>query len=100
MSDQSPLRSPEFWGGVAVALIVKVRTTQQLGPWQVISTIIVAVGAAWLATDWVAEITNTPKAVAAAILTLTAEGVMRWILIAVNDPKQAIELWKAWKKPP
>lgn len=30
--------------------------------------------------------------VAAAVLTLTAEGVMRWILIAINDPKTVIDL--------
>ncbi|ARO14447.1 hypothetical protein BVG79_01101 [Ketogulonicigenium robustum] len=98
MSDPSPLRSPEFWGGVAVALIVKVRTSKQLGPWQVITTIVVAVLAAWVATEWVSALTGVPQPVAAAIVTLTAEGVMRWVLIAVNDPKQAIELWKAWRK--
>ncbi|ARO14457.1 hypothetical protein BVG79_01111 [Ketogulonicigenium robustum] len=43
-------------------------------------------------------LTDVPQPVAVAIVTLTAEGVMRWLLIAVNDPKQAIELWKAWRK--
>ncbi len=93
------LKTPDFWIAVAIALVVKVKTSAQLGAWQVITTIMVAIGAAWVGTDYAAEVFAVPQAVAAAIVTLTAEGVMRWLLIAVNDPRQAIDLWRAWRKP-
>lgn len=98
MDDPSPFRSPDFWIAVLVALLVKIKTSAQLGAWQVITTILVAVGAAWVGTDYASEVFGVPQAVAAAIVTLTAEGAMRWLLLLVNDPKQAIDLWKHWRK--
>lgn len=98
MTDPSSLRSPEFWVAVAIALIVKIKTTAQLGPVKVITTIIVAVGAAWIGTDYTAQVLGVPEPVAAAIVTLTAEGAMRWMMIAVNDPRQAIDLWRHWRR--
>lgn len=97
MSDPSP-RGVEFWIAVAIALIVKIKSSAQLGPVKVIATIAVAVGAAWVASDYAAQTLSVPEPVAAAIVTLTAEGAMRWLLIAVNDPRQLIELWKLWRK--
>lgn len=99
MTDNTPIRSPEFWVAVAIALIVKIRTSAQLGWKAVLVTIFVAVGAAAVATGWAAEITGLPYPVAAALVTLTAEGAMRWLLIALNDPKTIIDLWKYWRKP-
>ncbi len=98
MTDPSSFRSPEFWVAVAIALIVKIKTTAQLGPIKVITTIAVAVGAAWIGTDYTTLVLGVPEAVAAAIVTLTAEGLMRWLMIAVNDPRQAIDLWRYWRK--
>lgn len=95
---QNPLSNPEFWVAVIIALLVKIKTSRQLGPWQVITTIVVAVGAAWIASDYVAEQAGLPFAIAAALVTLTAEGAMRLVLIGLYDPKQAIALWKEWKK--
>ncbi|WP_313351224.1 hypothetical protein [Paracoccus sp. (in: a-proteobacteria)] len=43
MTDPSSFRSPEFWVAVAIALIVKIKTTAQLGPIKVITIIAVAV---------------------------------------------------------
>ena len=98
MTDPSSFRSPEFWVAVAIALIVKIKTTAQLGPVKVITTIMVAVGAAWVGTDFAAQSLGVAEPVAAAIVTLTAEGVMRWLLLAVDDPKNAIDLWKHWRR--
>ena len=97
MTDPSNFRSIEFWIAVLIALIVKIKTSAQLGPVKVFTTIAVAVGAAWVGTDWTAEILGMPEPVAAAIVTLTAEGVMRWMLIALDDPRKAIDLWKHWR---
>lgn len=98
MTEPGPLRTPDFWIAVAVALIVKVKTSQQLGPWQVITTLIVGIGAAYVAANYAAQMLGAPEAVAGALVALTAEGVMRWVLIALNNPKTAIDLWKHWRK--
>ncbi|WP_353429176.1 hypothetical protein [Paracoccus denitrificans] len=98
MTDPGPFRSADFWIAVGVALIVKIKTSRQLGPWQVLTTMVVGVGAAWVAADYAAQVTGAPMPVAAAMVALTAEGVMRWVLIAVNDPKQAIDLWRYWRR--
>ena len=92
-------KSLDFWIAVAVALLVKIKTSSQLGAWQVITTILVAIGAAWVGSGYAAHIFGVPEAVAAAIVTLTAEGVMRWLLIAVNNPREAIKIWREWRKP-
>lgn len=96
--DPSPFRNFDFWIAVGVALIVKIKTSASLGPVKVLTTIIVAVGAAWVGADYAAEVFGVPQPIAAAVVTLTAEGAMRWLLIGVNDPKQAIDLWKHWRK--
>lgn len=88
----------DFWLAVAVAIIVKVKTSKRLGPWQVATTIFVAVGAAYVGTEFTVERTGVPEAVAAALVALTAEGVMRWLLMAVDDPATAISLWREWRK--
>ncbi|AGT08358.1 hypothetical protein [Paracoccus aminophilus] len=98
MTEPSSFRSPEFWIAIAIALIVKIKTTAQLGPLKVITTIAVAVGAAWVGADWAAETLGVPVPVAGAVVTLTAEGVMRWLLLAVDDLKNAIDLWKHWRR--
>lgn len=98
MTDPGPFRSADFWIAVGVALIVKIKTSASLGPVKVITSMIVAAGAAWVASDYAAEMFGVPLPIAAAVVTLTAEGAMRWLLIAVNDPKQAIDLWRYWRR--
>lgn len=98
MSDPSPFKTLEFWIAVLVALIIKIKTTATLGPWAVITTVVSAVGAAWVFSGYAADVLGVPEPVAAAIVTLTAEGVMRWLMMAVNDPRAAIDLWKYWRK--
>lgn len=98
MNDQA-LFSLDFWLAVGVALVVKVKTSKQLGFVKVATSLIVAVGAAATFSTYAAEVFGVPLSIAAAVVTLTAEGVMRWLLISVNDPKQIIELWKFWRKP-
>ncbi|UFS65266.1 hypothetical protein LO749_01480 [Paracoccus denitrificans] len=98
MTDPGPFRNADFWIAVGVALIVKIKTSASLGPVKVITSMIVAAGAAWVASDYAAETFGVPLPIAAAVVTLTAEGAMRWLLIAVNDPKQAIDLWRYWRR--
>lgn len=99
MTDPS-FKTLDFWIAVAIALIVKIKTSAQLGPFKVITTVAVAVGAAWIGSDYAAKVFGVPQPVAAAVVTLTAEGAMRWVLMAVNDPRQAIDLWRYWWRKP
>ncbi|NEX45175.1 hypothetical protein [Pseudotabrizicola algicola] len=99
MTDPSPFKTLDFWIAVIVALIIKIKTTATLGPKGVAFTVLTSVGAAWVFTGYAADVFGAPEPVAAAIVTLTAEGVMRWLLMAVNDPRAAIDLWKYWRKP-
>lgn len=92
------LKDIHFWIAVFVAVLIKVRTSERLSWRQVLVTIVVSVGAAYVAASWVAEITNIPEAVAAALVALTAEGLMRLLLVFSSDPAEAIKLWKAWKQ--
>lgn len=91
-------KTMDFWLAVAIAVVVKVKTSKRLNAWQVATTIFVAVGAAYVGTDYTSQRTGVSEPVAAALVALTAEGVMRWILMALDDPGIAIELWRGWRK--
>lgn len=97
MTEHSPF-SLDFWIAVGVALIVKIRTSKQLSAAKVITTMVVAIGATWVGAEYAAGVFGVPLPIAGAVVTLTAEGAMRWLLIAVNDPRQLIELWRFWRK--
>lgn len=91
-------KTVDFWLAVAVAVVVKVKTSKRLSAWQVATTIFVAVGAAYVGTDYTVQRTGVSEPVAAALVALTAEGVMRWLLMAIDDPSVAISLWREWRK--
>lgn len=74
MLDPSPLRGIDFWIAVFVALVVKIKTSRQLSPLKVITTIVVAIGASVVAADYAARMFGVPVSIATAIVTLTAEG--------------------------
>ena len=94
MITQKPI---EFWIAVGVAVIVKIKTSQRITPLQALMTIAVSVGAAYVATDWVASVSGMSEAVAAALVALTAEGVMRWVLSLSDNPQTALDWIKAWR---
>ena len=87
-------KSLEFYVAVAVAILVKIRTSERLSIWQVISTVTVAIGAAYVAAGWVAEFFGVSEAIAAALVALTAEGLMRWVIIASSDPLKVLREWR------
>ncbi len=60
MSDPSPFKTPDFWVAVAIALIVKVKTSAQLGPVKVVTTVVVAIGAAWVGAEYVSQLLGAP----------------------------------------
>jgi len=91
-------KSVEFWIAVAVAVVVKLRTSDRLTLSQAAATTIVAVGSAYVAADWVAFRINLSVPVAAALVALLAESLMRKALIFANDPRAMIEIVKEWRK--
>ena len=96
MADPSNFRSVEFWIAVLVALLVKIKTSAQPGPLKVVTTIAVADGAAWVGTDWTAEILGMPAG-RRRHRRLDRRGRDALMLIALDDPRKAIDLWKHWR---
>lgn len=90
-------RPIEFWIAVAVAVIVKIKTSQRLTPLQALMSIAVSVGAAYVATAWVSEVSGMSEPIAASLVALTAEGVMRWVLSLSDNPQTALDWIKAWR---
>jgi len=91
-------KTPEFWVAVAVATVVKLRTSGRLSPLQVLVTVSVAVGAAWAGAPWVSDRFGLPEVIAAALVALTAEDIMRRILIWVSDPGAFVAFVRDWRK--
>lgn len=91
------MRSPEFWIAVAIAILVKMRTSAKLTLWQAVSTIGIALGAAYVGAQWVEMRTGIPEAISAGLIALTAEGLMRWALKMVDNPKELIDVLKLWR---
>ena len=94
---EPPKSNLDFWIAVIVALIVKIKSSKQFSWWETSTTIIVGIGSAWIGYEWVAQNTPLNEPLAAACLSLAGEGVMRWVLIILKDPKQIIDLWKYYK---
>jgi hypothetical protein len=91
-------KTPDFWVAVAVATVVKVRTSGPLSFWQSAMTVMVAIGAAWAGAGWVADRMGLPEAIAAALVALTAEDLMRRTLGFIRSPRELVDLWRDFKK--
>lgn len=88
----------QFWIAVFVAILIKVRTTDDKLSWpQAITNGLVAVGTAYIASEWVADLAGIPVAIAAALVALTSEGIMRTLLSIANDPTELIRLMRQWR---
>lgn len=94
---EPPKSNLDFWVAVFVALLVKIKSSRQFSWWETSSSILVGIGCAWIGHEWVAATTPLSSPIAAAILALAGEGVMRWVLLVLKDPKQIIDLWKYYK---
>lgn len=90
-------KTPEFWIAVAVAILIKIRTSARMSPVLVVYSVMVSLGAAYVGADWASDLTGAPLAIAAALVALTAEGIMRWVLKVTDDPKEMMALWKLWR---
>ena len=72
----------KFWVAVAGATVLKLMTSREHSLWKTSFTVFCAVGSAWLLTDPIVDLMGWDplvyKAPAAALVALTAEGVVRY----------------------
>lgn len=92
------LKSVEFWVAVAVAILVKVRTSEQLTWAGAAFTIAVAAGAAYSLSGPVSSYLNAHETLVAALLALMADGIMRWLIRMADQPARLLKLLKEWKQ--
>lgn len=88
-----------FWIAVAGATLFKLMTSPWHSPTRAIVTVLAAVFSAWVFTDSVLEIMGWSvryREPVAALLALTGEGAMRWIIR--TTPDKLIEVWKDLRK--
>lgn len=87
-------KTPEFWIAVMIAILVKVRTSRKQGLMENAIAVIVALGSAYVFADWVADLTGASEAVSAALVALSAQNLMNWIINASHNP---LEIWRGWR---
>ena len=91
-----------FWVAILLAIIVKILTSPVQSVFRTITTMTAAIFAAWAFTDpvihWTGAAPDVWTTPTAALLALTGENLVRKLIMWVDDPKQAFDLWKAWKE--
>jgi hypothetical protein len=90
-----------FWIAVGGAVVVKLLTSPYAGIKRAVATVFAAVFSAYLFTQpAVAFLGLDPEAYTttmAAVIALTGEGAMRFIINISNDPTKALEILKMWR---
>lgn len=86
----------KIWISVTVAIIFKLITSESLSLMKAIATVISAVFCAWVFTEPVLMFFQMDKETyelpMAAVLALTGEGIIRWLVSISNDPKEIIDM--------
>lgn len=89
-----------FWVAIAGAALFKLLTSPWHSPTRAILTVCAAVFAAWVFTDPVLHFMSWPpdsyRNPVAALLALTGEGTMRWVIRITPD--KLIQTWKDLRK--
>lgn len=90
-----------FWIIAVGATLIKVATSARKSIGSVVVTVFAALFAAYVFTDPALAFTKLDPEVyrnpMAALMALTGEGLMRFIINLGNDPNQMVELWKKMK---
>jgi hypothetical protein len=90
-----------FWTAVGGATLVKLVTSPYTGFVRVLATVIAAVFSAYFFTqpamDALGLDHETYTTAMAALMALTGEGIMRFIINLSNDPTKALDWIKAWR---
>ena len=84
-----------FWVAILGAAVFKLMTSPWHSPTRAIITVLAAVFSAWVFTDPVLHFMSWPmtyREPVAALLALTGEGTMRWVIR--TTPDKLLEYWK------
>lgn len=90
-----------FWAAAVGAALVKVITSENHSFFRSTLTVAMAVFSSWAFTnpalEWLHLPPDTYKVPMAALLALTGEGVMRFLISIANDPSKGLEFWTKWR---
>lgn len=90
-----------FWLAAIGATIVKLITAPYKGFLQAFSTVFAAIFSAYFLTEPAMDLLGLDPEVyttaMAALMALTGEGVMRWLIGASNDPTKVFDAIRQWR---
>lgn len=90
----------KFWIAIAGAALFKLLTSPWHSPTRAIMTVGAAVFAAWVFTDPVLHVMSWPPETyrnpVAALLALSGESFMRWVIM--TTPDKLLSIWKELRK--
>lgn len=91
---------PRFWIASFGAALVRLVTSERRSLVQSVILVATAVFAAWAFTDavldWLALPEHIYRTPVTALVALTGENLMRWVLRMSEDPGRLIDFIKAW----
>lgn len=90
-----------FWLAAMGATLVKLITAPYTGLWRAVVTVFAAVFSAFFLTSPMMDLLGLAPEIyttaMAALMALTGEGLMRWLIGAANEPTKIIDLLKQWR---
>ena len=91
---------PRFWLASLGAALVRLVTSERRSVVQSVVLVAVAVFAAWAFTDavldWLALPEHIYRTPVTALVALTGENVMRWLMRMSEDPARIIDVVRTW----
>lgn len=90
-----------FWLAAGGATLVKLVTAPYTGLWRAVVTVFAAVFSAFFLTAPMLDLLGLDPEIyttaMAALMALTGEGIMRWVVGAANEPTKIIDLLRQWR---
>lgn len=90
-----------FWVAMFGASLFKLITSPRMTWFRSLATVFAAVFCAVIFTDpaivWLGLDQKTYKIPVAVLIGLTGESLLKWLIFFINNPKEAAEIWKAWR---
>lgn len=90
-----------FWIAAVGATIVKLFTAPYAGILQAFITVFAAIFSAYFLTEPAMDLLGLDSDVyitaMAALMALTGEGIMRWLIGASNDPTKVFDVIRQWR---
>lgn len=90
-----------FWVALIVATVIRVFTSPVHSLWRAGLLVLTSVFTAWVATDPILDILHLDpaiyKAAVGAVVALTADGIVRFLIETARNPSTLIDLWKKFR---